>query len=572
MLTPPLLYVNILGQGKITMEKGKTGKRRGVLIAKIVFLTLFLLECVFLCVQSLLPAKLSSAQSGTVGNVVDDVMTSLGGAEEKDVPPKQITALCGEEEEHAALLLGESATLGLRFSPENTSVGYRNAVWHTEDESVAYIRGGKIYAVGLGETVVSARLEKSGQEDRFTLTVREAVPERLTLSIGGGNTLEEGESAVLIAEFSPAGDFTVKFSSSDSSVATVDEQGVVHALTAGEATMSAIYTSETLIEGDHVTLKDEISLTVKTLGEGEILPEGLVLSLPLRAANETLHTGDNGKFLTVLSPADCTKRTVRFLSSCPEVLAVDAESGEYTAIKKGRAVVSAYAFGDVASSMEVEVTNVSLGAELRAKGLTLSGGVYALTVTAGREFPLKVLAEPEEFYVKYTSDRPDAVTVTDAGTLLPSRAAEEVCITVTVSDDPDFSEDGGALTESITLLLKVQRQRYSDGVSGFGRLIRKLFGHFGAFLLLGILAAGVAISFDRGSWKRRLLFVIIFLLVGFAFAGITEILQLPIFTAGRGASMRDVGIDFCGYAPAFLIVYGVFLLVKLIISRKKKRP
>ncbi len=554
------------------MEKGRTGKRRGALIARIVFLTLFILECVFLCVQALLPAKFSSSQSGAFGDVIDDVMTSLGGSAPRDIPPVSITALCGEEEEDVRLFLGERKALGVRFDPEDTSVGYRDVAWHTEDENIAYIRGGKIYAAGLGETVVSAELKEGGLTDSFTLTVEEVIPDELTLSVEGGETLEVGESALLKAEFSSEGNFAVEFLSSDPSVATVDEQGVVHALTAGEATMSAVYTSETLVEGEFVTLRDEKNITVKQLSEEEILPEKISLSLPVRAAKNLLHVGDEGEILATLSPTDCTKRAVRFLSSSPEVLAVDAESGEYSALKRGSAIISAYAFGGVTASMEVEVTNASLGAELRAKGLTLSDGVYALTVTAGKEFPLKVLAEPEEFFVKFISDRPDAVVVTDAGTLLPSRAAEEVHITVTVSDDPDFSEEGGALTESITLLLKVQRLRYSDSVSGFGRLIRKLFGHFGAFLLLGILGAGVAIAFDRGSWKRRLLFIIIFLLVGFAFAGLTELLQLPLFTAGRGASMHDVGIDFCGYAPAFLIVYGVYLLVKFLLSRKKKRP
>lgn len=554
----------------------RTGKEKFNLAMRILFLALFLLECVLLCVESLLPAKASSEQSSAVGGYFDDVISELGGDGIREVTPTAITALCDGKEGEAELDLGTSAQLGVTFNPSNTSVNHRNTVWSSDNEEVASVRGGRVYAVGLGTARLTAQLEEFSFSSSVEITVREVVLEKLSLAFEGGEdavTLKAGERALLVATTLPKTKVNLRFESSDAEVASVDENGLVCALTEGEATMSAVYTSETPSDDEKVTLTARAKVTVVPCSDSEILPTSLEIGLPASAQGGTLFTGVEDTFTATLLPADCTERRVTWRSSDPEVLAVDAESGAFSALKKGKATVTAYAAGTVAASTSVEVRNETLGATLEADGAEQGeDGAYSLTVTAGRAVPLSVSATPQEYYVRYISEEPDALTVTDAGLLLPTRAIEEVRVRVTVSDDPTFSEEDGALTETLTLLLRIRKQRYSDGVSGFGTFIRKLFGHFGAFLLLGVLAAGVAISFDRGSWKWRLLFLALFLIVGLLFAGLTEILQLDIFTVGRGASLRDVGIDYFGFAPAFLLVYGIYLLIKFFLGLRKKKP
>ena len=554
-------------------RKTKTGTTK--LAFRIIFLTLFILESILLCVESLLPGKISSVQSGAVGEYVDDVMTGLGSDTIRDVPPVSITALCGGKEGDAVLSLGASASLGVRYEPSDTSVNYRNAEWRSDDEEVVRIASGKLYAAGLGTATVTATLPEKNLSSSIRITVEEVIPTQLTLSFEGGETsvqIEEGEYAMLSVKTSPHVDVPILFSSSDEAVATVDAKGTVHAVSEGTATLTARYTSKTLQDGAPVTLTAEAYITVTPRSEFEILPQSIEIVSPASVAEHVVYAGVKDTFAATLLPADCSARAVSWRSSAPNVLTVDAKSGAFTALKKGKATVTAYGCGEIACSVDIEVRNRSLGATLGAEGAQrTSAEVYTLTVTAGREIPLAVSAGPEEYFVRYFSEDPEAVAVSDTGVLLPSRATKQVRVVVTVSDDPDFSEKDGALTETITLLLKIQKQKYSDGITGFATMIRKLFGHFGAFLLLGLLAAGTAISFDGGSWKRRLFFLILFLVIGFLIAGLTEILQLDIFTSGRGASFRDVGIDYFGFAPAFTAVYGAYLFVKFLLSRKKKK-
>lgn len=553
---------------------GKTKGNKARLAFRIIFLTLFILECIVLCIESLLPAKASSQQSGTVGGVIDGIMTDLGGDGIKDVPPVSITALCGGRR-MASLGLGASVKLSVQYEPSNTSVNYRDVVWSSDHDEVAKIRGGKLYAVGPGTATITATLKGRELSSSVTVTVQEVIPTELSLFFESGEdeaTLEEGECALLSYKATPETELELAFSSSDEDVASVGKDGLVRAVREGTATISAVYTSKTLQDGEPVTLTAQVTVTVTPRSGLAILPESLEIGLPASAENNILYAGDEDTFISKILPADCTETELTWKSSDPKVLSVEAASGGFHALKKGKATVTASACGGLKRSIEIEVRNSSLGATIGADGAKLSSeGVYTLTVTAGKEIPLAVSAKPAEYYVRYSSGDADVLDISETGTLLPCRAKDEVRVTVTVSDDPDFSGKDGALTETLTVLLKIQKQKYSDGVNSFSKLVRKLFGHFGAFFLLGLLAAGTAISFDRGNWKWRLVFLILFLAVGFLFAGLTEILQLDLFTSGRGASIRDVGIDYSGFVPAFLLVYGVFLLVKFLLSLKKKK-
>ncbi|MBP5177537.1 MAG: hypothetical protein ILP02_03015, partial [Clostridia bacterium] len=56
---------------------------------------------------------------------------------------------------------------------------------------------------------------------------------------------------------------------------------------------------------------------------------------------------------------------------------------------------------------------------------------------------------------------------------------------------------------------------------------------------------------------------------GFAVAGISELLQLPIFTDSRGAAFTDVLIDFSGYALGGALTIAALMVIHLIISRRR---
>jgi len=98
----------------------------------------------------------------------------------------------------------------------------------------------------------------------------------------------------------------------------------------------------------------------------------------------------------------------------------------------------------------------------------------------------------------------------------------------------------------------------------FRALIRKLVGHYGAFLIMGIFAALTGMMYyKKNKWFIYWIKALIIIVYGFLFAGLTEIIQ--VFTPGRYGVITDVFIDFSGYMTSV----GIVLIIYFIIFYKK---
>ena len=103
----------------------------------------------------------------------------------------------------------------------------------------------------------------------------------------------------------------------------------------------------------------------------------------------------------------------------------------------------------------------------------------------------------------------------------------------------------------------------------FTNLIRKLFGHFGLFVISGLLSSlAIYLSLNPWKWSKYWMLIASSLVFGLLMGALTEIIQLNV--PGRSGQVTDVLIDFGGYLLGFLII----LLILLLIIRKqnKKAP
>ena len=99
----------------------------------------------------------------------------------------------------------------------------------------------------------------------------------------------------------------------------------------------------------------------------------------------------------------------------------------------------------------------------------------------------------------------------------------------------------------------------------FASFIRKAFGHFGLFVISGLLSPlAIYLVINPFKWSKHYLNVIIGLSFGLMIAAITEIIQLNV--PGRSGEFTDVLIDFSGYLVGALIVG---LILFLILRRQK---
>ena len=95
----------------------------------------------------------------------------------------------------------------------------------------------------------------------------------------------------------------------------------------------------------------------------------------------------------------------------------------------------------------------------------------------------------------------------------------------------------------------------------FHGVIRKLVGHFGLFLLDGVIVSWDIHFLIQKKWWIKL---IISLSFGLLIAILTETIQLAV--PGRAGSALDILIDYSGY----IIGVGIILLIFLGINRHKK--
>lgn len=128
---------------------------------------------------------------------------------------------------------GASSRLTVVWNPDN--VANKTLEWSTTNTAVADIDSdGVVYAMGAGTAVITAK-SKNGYVAQCEVTVLQPVTE---MSINySGYDFYEGSSIQLSATVAPdnASDKTLRWSSSDPSVATVDQNGLVKGIAPGQA-------------------------------------------------------------------------------------------------------------------------------------------------------------------------------------------------------------------------------------------------------------------------------------------------------------------------------------------------
>ena len=140
--------------------------------------------------------------------------------------------------EKVTLNKGEEETLSVSYKPEDTTSS-KEVQWSSSDESVATVDGnGKLRAVAAGKVNITATVG----DKTAVCEVMVKVPLK---SISLNKTelvLERSSEETLQVSFQPLDttvDRTVAWSSSDESIATVDETGKVTAIMAGETVITA---------------------------------------------------------------------------------------------------------------------------------------------------------------------------------------------------------------------------------------------------------------------------------------------------------------------------------------------
>lgn len=246
-----------------------------------------------------------------------------------------------------SLTEGETADLIATVSPKDAD--NQTVLWSSSNGSVASVsKNGRIDALAPGSSTITAKSDDGGFTASCSVTVVPKIIKVSSVSLSKTELkLTEGDSETLTATVKPddATDKTIIWSSSDTEIVSVDENGKVTAIKEGTAIIIAI-------AGDKQAY---CSVTVaKRVIEVE--------SVTLNKTELFLEKGDSETLLATVNPDDATNKTVTWSSSDDGIVSVNQE-GKITAIKGGEATITASASGKSATcvvTVLIPVESVSL--------------------------------------------------------------------------------------------------------------------------------------------------------------------------------------------------------------------
>ncbi len=188
---------------------------------------------------------LDTAKTPAPGRVVTNGKYLTDGGTIKDIEPVAIKVVEATgitlTEKTVSVLEAEAVRVKATISPSDAT--YQTVKWTSSDTNVATVAGGRITGVSPGTATITATTTNGlSTTIKVTVSVNPNIvkPSGITLS-DKTLTITAGDTGKLKATVTPDNttDKTVTWTSSDTSVATVNKSGVVKAVSEGTATITA---------------------------------------------------------------------------------------------------------------------------------------------------------------------------------------------------------------------------------------------------------------------------------------------------------------------------------------------
>lgn len=379
---------------------------------------------------------------------------------------------------------GQTEPLTATLSPEDAD---SSITWSSSDKSIVTVdQNGLVTAIAAGKATITATAEGHSASCQVTVVI----PLSGISITGTATALKKGQTTQLSVVFDPedtTDDKTVTWSSSDESVAEVDQNGIVTALSDGTAVITAAVGDKTATYEISVQEIKLVSIGVKESttihrGESEVLevsynPEnttdtktvrwessdiskvivdgnGTVTAVGIGGADVTARVGNHMAVCHVtvdapleniiptkpsidmvknqtaiitytLVPEDTTdSKDVTFASSDVEVAEVDPATGELTAKAAGSAVITMTGANGITADIVVNVTEIPIDAVVLNRQNAI--------VEKGNTVELIASVGPEnttddDKTIRWTSSDESVVTVTPT----TSNSEEAVAVTAT---------------------------------------------------------------------------------------------------------------------------------------------
>lgn len=231
------------------------------------------------------------------------------------------------------LNVGETLTASLVITPSNATDP--QITWESSDTKVATVANGEVTGVAPGSVTITAIC--GSVVSSYPLNVYQPAK---SISLNYESlAVEVGDLEDIIATVEPSNTTdVVVWTSSDNTIVSVNDHGIVQGITPGVATVKAVC--------GEVEASCEVTVVA-------IAPEEVTLNI----SDLTLNVSESQKLTATVSPANATPNTVVWTSSNASVAKVDS-NGTVTGVMAGEAVITA-SCGSVSASCAVKVVSPS---------------------------------------------------------------------------------------------------------------------------------------------------------------------------------------------------------------------
>ncbi len=310
----------------------------------------------------------------------------------------------------AQIELGETVELTATVLPENAT--NKTVTWTSSDESVAKVdAAGKVTSIKEGKATITASCGSVSATCEVTVVLPIIPAESITLNETTAE-LKMGETLTLTPTVLPENttDKKVAWTSSDESIARVDANGNVSAISVGNVTITA-------------TCGDATASCVVTVTEAPVVSAE---SITLSEQTAELKVGETVSITATVLPENTTDKKVTWTSSDESIATVNT-LGTITAVSVGTVTITATC-GDITATCTVTVIEEPA---ITAQFITLS--MNDAKMKAGETLTLIATVLPENAVDKTvvwsTSDA--SVATVDSYGRVSALNAGEVVITAT---------------------------------------------------------------------------------------------------------------------------------------------
>ena len=327
--------------------------------------------------------------------------------------------------------VGKKAKLIVTIKPENARD--KSVIWSSSNTDVVSVdKDGNVTAIKAGTATITVTTKDGKYKAEAEVTVSADVVNVKSVSLDKTSLdLKVNETGTLKATVKPS-DATnkgVTWSSSNSNVASVDNNGKVTAKAAGTATITV-----TTKDGNY---KATCKVTVTSIK---------VTGVALNKTSLELNVGSGETLTATVKPSDATNKGVTWSSSDSDVVSVD-NNGKVTAKKAGTATITVTTKdGNYKAECTVTVTNVNV------TGVSLNKTSMSLYID--EEDTLTAIVEPSNATNKDVtwSSSDSSVASVDENGKVTAKKAGTATITVTTAD--------GSKTATCTVIVSERPANY----------------------------------------------------------------------------------------------------------------